>query len=64
MIVFFFIFSNLVTENNKYIVRDLISIGYLPSSLSSLTKINKKLLTINDHFTSVNNFDQFIYKTL
>jgi hypothetical protein len=61
MIVFFFIFSNLITENNKYIVRDLISIGYLPSSL---TDFNNKLLTINDHFNSVNNFDQFIYKTL
>jgi hypothetical protein len=36
MIVFFFIFSNLVTENNKYIVRDLISIGYLPRSLRLL----------------------------
>jgi len=61
MIVFFFIFSNLITENNKYIVRDLISIGYLPRSL---TDFNNKLLTINDHFNSVNHFDQFIYKTL
>jgi hypothetical protein len=60
MIVFFFIFSNLVTENNKYIVRDLISIGYLPRSLA----INNKLLNVNDHFNSVNHFDQFIYKTL
>ncbi len=60
MIVFFFIFSNLVTENNKYIVRDLISIGYLPRSLA----INNKLLNVNDHFNSVNHFDQFVYKTL
>ena len=60
MIVFFFIFSNLITENNKYIVRDLISIGYLPRSLA----INNKLLNVNDHFNSVNHFDQFIYKTL
>ena len=60
MFVFFFIFSNLVTENNKYIVRDLISIGYLPRSLA----INNKLLNVNDHFNSVNHFDQFIYKTL
>ena len=50
MFVFFFIFSNLVTENNKYIVRDLISIGYLPRSL---TDFNNQLLTINDHFNSV-----------
>ena len=60
MVVFFFIFSNLVTENNKYIVRDLISIGYLPRSLA----INNKLLNVNDHFNSVNHFDQFVYKTL
>lgn len=60
MFVFFFIFSNLVTENNKYIVRDLISIGYLPRALA----INSKLLNVNDHFNSVNNFDKFIYKTL
>ena len=60
MIVFFFIFSNLITENNKYIVRDLISIGYLPRSLA----INNKLLTINDHFNSVDQFNQFNSKTL
>lgn len=60
MIVFFFIFSNLVTENNKYIVRDLISIGYLPRALA----INNKLLNVNDHFNSVNHFNQFIYKTI
>ena len=61
MIVFFFIFSNLVTENNKYIVRDLISIGYLPSSL---TDFNNQLLTINDHFNLVDQFNQFNSKTL
>jgi len=61
MVVFFFIFSNLITENNKYIVRDLISIGYLPSSL---TDFNNQLLTINDHFNSVNHFNQFNSKTL
>ena len=61
MIVFFFIFSNLITENNKYIVRDLISIGYLPSSL---TDFNNQLLTINDHFNSVDQFNQFNSKTL
>jgi hypothetical protein len=61
MIIFFFIFSNLITENNKYIVRDLISIGYLPHSL---TDVNNKLLNINDHFHSVNNFDKFTSTTL
>lgn len=61
MIIFFFIFSNLITENNKYIVRDLISIGYLPHSLSD---VNSKLLTINDNFNSVNNFNKFTYNTL
>jgi len=61
MIVFFFIFSNLVTENNKYIVRDLISIGYLPKSL---VDVNNNLLTINDNFNSVNNFNKFTYTTL
>lgn len=61
MVIFFFIFSNLITENNKYIVRDLISIGYLPHSL---TDVNNRLLTINDHFHSVNNFNKFTYTTL
>lgn len=61
MVVFFFIFSNLVTENNKYIVRDLISIGYLPKSL---VDVNNNLLTINDNFNSVNNFNKFTYTTL
>jgi hypothetical protein len=61
MVVFFFIFSNLVTENNKYIVRDLISIGYLPKSL---VDVNNKLLTINDNFNSVNNFNKFTSTTL
>lgn len=59
MIIFFFIFSNLVTENNKYIVRDLISIGYLPGSL---TDINYKLLS--NSFNSVNTFKKFTFNTL
>ena len=61
MIVFFFIFSNLITDNNKYIVRDLISIGYLPHSL---TDVNSRLLTINDNFNSVNTFNKFTSTTL
>lgn len=61
MIVFFFIFSNLITDNNKYIVRDLISIGYLPHSL---TDVNSRLLTINDNFNSVNTFNKFNSTTL
>lgn len=61
MIIFFFIFSNLVTENNKYIVRDFISIGYLPKSF---TNFNSQLLTINDRFNSVNNFNKFTSVTL
>lgn len=61
MIVFFFIFSNLITENNKYIVRDFISIGYLPQSS---TDFNGQLLSVNDHFNSVNNFNRFTHSTL
>lgn len=61
MIIFFYIFSSLITENNKYIVRDLISIGYLPRSL---TDINNKLLSINDNFNSLETFNKFDYTTL
>jgi hypothetical protein len=37
---------------------------YVEFTDAELTDFNNKLLTINDHFNSVNNFDQFIYKTL
>ena len=61
MIIFFFIFSNLITENNKYIVRDFISIGYLPHSL---TDFNGKLFSVNDYFYSTDKFNRFTFSTL